>query len=116
PCCEAPGRSAGGKLGIYGHGLRERMVLGGQGAGEPGGVGGGMLRRYQCQSCGAVLTVGPWDVLPGMLYSLVTVVVALAQWALGSTKASVRAQLGAFAVVGVAGKQNWRSLSRWARL
>jgi hypothetical protein len=49
-----------------------------------------------------------------MLYSLVTVVLALAQWAQGTTTGSVRAQLGAFAVVGLAGRLSWRSLRRWA--
>ena len=72
-----------------------------------------VLRRYRCLGCGAVLTVGPWDLLPGMLYSLLTVVVALARWATGHTKASVRAQHGAFTVVGVTERQSWPSLRRW---
>src|SRR5690606_37551350 len=72
------------------------------------------LRRYRCLGCRAILVVGPWDLLPDLLYSLVTVVVALAQWALGATKASVRAQLGAFSVVGVWTLTGWPSLRRWA--
>jgi len=72
------------------------------------------LRRYRCLGCRAILVVGPWDLLPDLLYSLVTVVVALAQWALGATKASVRAQLGAFSVVGVSTLRGWPSLRRWA--
>lgn len=90
------------------------MVLGQLDISERPGVHELVLRRYRCRGCGAVLTVGPWDLLPGMLYSLVTVVVALAQWGLGCKTASVRAQLGAFAVIGVAGRQSWRSLRRWA--
>lgn len=91
------------------------MVLGALGAGEAGAVHEITLRRYQCQSCGAVLTVGPWDLLPGMLYSLVTVVLALARWGRGQSMASVRAHLSAFAVVGVSAQGRWASLRRWTR-
>src|SRR5690606_17527037 len=114
PRCKAAGRSAGGKLGIYGHGLRERMVLGVLSVEGALGVHQIALRRYRCLGCRAILVVGPWDLLPDLLYSLVTVVVALAQWALGATKASVRAQLGAFSVVGVSTLRGWPSLRRWA--
>ena len=102
------------KRGIHGHGLRARMVLGQLGVGEPRGVHEVELRRYRCLSCRAILVVGPWDLLPGMLYSLVTVVLALAQWGMGTATGSVRARLGAFAVVGLAGRLSWRSLRRWA--
>jgi len=91
------------------------MVLGQLDVGEPAGVQEIELRRYRCLGCGTVLVVGPWDLLPGMLYSLVTVVLALAHWALGTKTGSVRARLGAFAVVGVAGRLSWRSLRRWSQ-
>jgi len=91
------------------------MVLGALGAGDSGAVHEILLRRYRCLGCGAVLTVGPRDLLPGMLYSLVTVVVALAQWGQGATTSSVRAQLGAFSVIGNATLHDWCSLRRWAR-
>src|SRR5690606_12455785 len=56
----------------------------------------------------------PWDLLPDLLYSLVTVVVGLAQWALGATKAAGRAQLGAFSVVGVLTRRGRPALRRSA--
>ncbi len=90
------------------------MVLGQLAVGEPPGVHEIELRRYRCLGCGAIVVVGPWDLLPRVLYSLVTVVLALAQWAMGSTKASVRAQLGAFSVIGNSTLNGWPSLRRWA--
>lgn len=114
PCCKQAGRESAEKYGIHGHGLRSRVVLGQLDADGSRGVHEIVVRRYRCLSCGAILVVGPWDLLPRMLYSLVTVVVALACWALGSTKASVRAQLGAFAITGDSTKHDWRSLRRWA--
>lgn len=102
------------KVGIYGHGLRRRSVFGVLGVGEGPGVHELELRRYRCLGCNAVLVVGPWDLVPGMLYGLTTVVLALAQWALGSTRASVRAQFGAFSVIGVSTRGDWPSLRRWA--
>ena len=58
--------------------MRGRMVLGLLGVGESPGVHEIEVRRYRCLGCRAILTVGPWDLLPGMLYSLATIVVALA--------------------------------------
>lgn len=90
------------------------MVLGALTEHEKPGVHEITVRRYRCLECGSVLVVGPWDLLPGMFYALVTVVLALARWAEGASLASVRAQLGAFSVVGVAAQVGWTSLLRWA--
>jgi hypothetical protein len=33
-----------------------------------------LLRRYRCCGCGAVITVGPWDIGARLLYGLLSVV------------------------------------------
>src|SRR5690606_21221113 len=115
PVCAQAGRESSEKRGIHGHGLRTRTVFGVLAVDESPGVHEIELRRYRCLGCGAVLVVGPWDLVPGMLYGLATIVLALAQWTLGSARASVRAQFGAFSVVGVSTRGDWPSLRRWAR-
>lgn len=88
------------------------MVLGVFDEGERSAVHEVDLRRYRCLSCHAVSVVGPWDILPGMLYTLLTVVLALAKWAQGCSEGSVRAQLGVFPIVGVTAQGDWASLRR----
>lgn len=90
------------------------MVLGALTEHEKPGVHEITVRRYRCLKCRSVLVVGPWDLLPGMLYTLVTVVVALAHWAQGASLASVRERLGVFPVIGVAAQGSWASLLRWS--
>lgn len=92
------------------------MVLGALGVGEAPGVYELNLRRYRCRSCGSVLVVGPYDVLPKVLYGLVTVMAALARWGHGWALSVVRAQLGAWSLVGISAQGTWASVRRWAWL
>lgn len=103
-------------LNLYGHGLRERTVLGALAVGEPAATHTLRVRRYLCRLCGAVTTVGPWDLLPGWLYSLVAVVLVLVRWACGEPVAALRAQLAGTPQHGFGEPGQWASLRRWARL
>lgn len=114
PICDADGQTASGTRNFHGHGLRRRMVLGVFAEDDKPGVHEISVRRYRCLNCRSILVVGPWDLLPSMYYTLVTVVLALARWAQGETQSSVRARFGAFRVVGVAAQCSWASLLRWA--
>jgi len=50
--------------------------------GAPGLIGV-LLRRYHCQSCGAVVVVGPRGIAPGRLYGAGAIALALALWGCG---------------------------------
>jgi hypothetical protein len=73
-----------------------------------------LARRYVCLACDAVVLVLPADVGRGHMYSLLVIAAALAQWSTGVSARTVRAALGAFAIVGAA-STGWPSLARWTR-
>lgn len=116
PCCGAPGAPEGGRLGLHGHGLRERSQLGPAAAGEPPEHATLALRRYQCQHCGAVVVAAPRGLLPRLHYRAVAVALALALWgAQGEAGHRVREQVSPLPSVGNEPMHGWRSLARWAR-
>lgn len=71
------------------------------------------LRRFLCVRCGAVVTVGPFDIAAGLLYSLLSIVVVLARWGLGVPLPVLRRQFGGGQHWGDAGAASWRSVRRW---
>lgn len=97
---------------LHGHGIVTRCLLGPGAPGGPPEVLELQLRRYQCQSCGAVPTVGPRGILRGRLYSGTSIAYALAL-ALRETQAQVRAQVSPWRSRSVANR--WRSLRRWTQ-
>lgn len=115
PCCGAPG-VADGQITLHGHGLRQRRLRG------PGEVGGDPvervleLRRYHCQRCHAVVTVGPRGLLPGRLYTAAALVLALWLWAVGSRPdPDVRAATCPVADEGLSRPERWTTLRGWAK-
>ncbi len=99
-----------------GHGLRERVVLGPPAPGEPPEELTLRLRRYRCQSCGAVVTVAPRAVLRHMLYSGLAVAVALSLWVIeGLATWRVRARASPRTGADTEREHGWRSVGRWAR-
>jgi hypothetical protein len=116
PGCDAPGRVIGGPVGLHGHGLRTRSLLGPLKLGDAAGEVLIRIRRYRCWLCGAVIMVLPRGVLAGLRYSAVAIALALALW---STEAkatgAVRQVVSPFNVVGYEAARRWRSLVRWAR-
>lgn len=114
--CGAPGIDVDGKVVLHGHGLRERTLLGPEHAeGEPR-VCELLLRRYACQRCKAVLTVGPRGLLPRRRYCAMVIALALWLWAVcQQTDARVREQMSPVANEGLSRPERWTTLRRWAR-
>jgi len=116
PACGATGRPLGGRLGLHGHGLRERHQWGPADLGAVPAVIGILLRRYQCQPCGAIVVVGPRGLLGRRLYSAGTVAMALALWGLAMlSPPEVRRRVSPLRIVGATAAAGWSSLRRWCR-
>ena len=116
PVCGAASRPVGGKLNLWGHGLRERQLRGPQ---EPTGPAQLVLlwtRRYQCQCCTAIVQVVPQGVLPRRYYAAPAIALALVLFALrGLPAAQVRSRISPFGVVGATAAAGWTTLVRWCR-
>ncbi len=113
---EAPCIEPSGKVVLHGQGLRERTLLGPLDArGEPR-VCKLLLRRYECQRCKAVLTVGPRGLLPRRRYSAKVIALAFWLWAVRQlTDAAVRQRISPVADEGLSRPERWTTLRRWAR-
>lgn len=75
-----------------------------------------LVRRYQCQPCGAVVVVVPRGLLARHMYSASAVALALALWGVaGDAPAEVRRRVSPFARVGATAAVGWASLRRWSR-
>ena len=101
---------------LHGHGLRERQVRGPAGPGQQPIERSVLLRRYLCLGCGAVIVVGPRELVPGWLFS--GPAIAWALWLFGVAKqsaAKVRSQVSPWAQVGATAAAGWATLVRWAR-
>lgn len=114
PACEAPA-SVDGRIDLHGHGLRTRVL---RGPLEPGAEPDEIVlivRRYQCQRCKAVTTVGPSG-LTSRRYSTPMIMLALWLWAVCmSVDAIVRAAICPLPVVGLCRPERWTTLRRWAK-
>ena len=116
PACGVASRPSGGKLALHGHGLRERHQWGPPELGAAAALLGVLLRRYQCQPCGAVLMVVPRGLVPRRLYSAGAIALALALWGVAElAPAEVRRRVSPFQVVGATAAAGWASLRRWSR-
>ena len=113
-CCGAASRPSGGRLGLHGHGPRDRQV---RGPVVPGGeprLVTVATRRYACQHCPAVLVVVPSEALPRRHYLATAIAFALALYGVGQrSHAEVRAMVSSDETVGVAAERRWCTLSRW---
>jgi hypothetical protein len=106
----------GEQLGLHGHGQRERHQWGPAELGAVPAVLGILLRRYQCQPCGAVVVVGPRGLLRRRLYSAGAVALALALFGIAVlAPAEVRRQVSPLRIVGATAATGWASLRRWCR-
>jgi ferredoxin len=111
--CGVASCPTGGCLAVHGHGVRDRHVRG------PPAVGGQALlvvieaRRYECQVCGAVMTVVPREVLPRMLFAATAIALALALFGLdGRSARAVRISVSPLREVGTP-ESGWKTLHRW---
>lgn len=112
PCCEAPAQPVGGRLGIVGHGLRDRQV---RGPLDPRGVGGFVIvrvRRFRCLTCSAVISVVPRGVAPGRHFGAGTIGLAIALLSAGVCTLAVRDRAGGY---GAAEATEWRTVRDWVQ-
>lgn len=113
--CGQASRPVGSKLGLHGHGLRDRQV---RGPLDPDGPPTWVViacRRYECTRCGAVLTVVPCGIAPRRHYGHAAIAMALALWAIvGESVAEVRRRVCAWRVSD-GSSARWPALKRWAR-
>lgn len=112
PGCDAAGRPVGGRVGMHGHGLRDRQVRGPLAVGDAATETVIGCRRYRCTACGAVVTVVPRGIEPRRHYGRAAICMALALWALAGWSAlAVRARVGTYRNPLAT---SWRTLRRWA--
>src|SRR5690606_38627643 len=116
PVCGAPGQRADGRVVLHGHGVRVRRLRGPVTAdGEPTEIEV-LVRRYECQHCRAVITVGPRGVLPRKRYTAKAIALALWLWSVWRlTDAAVRRAICPVVETGLSRPERWTTLRRWAR-
>ena len=113
--CGAASRPAGGRLGLHGHGLRERQLRGPPEASAVPVVLVIRCRRYRCVACLAVILVVPRGVAPRKHYGHAAMAMAMALWALmEQPAAAVRTRVCAWPISGTSAT-GWPVLRRWAR-
>lgn len=106
----------GGKLCLWGHGLRERQLRGPQEATGPPQTVQIKLRRYLCRRCQAVVLVMPQGVVPRRYYAAPALALALALFALLRLPAAdVRKRVNPWQVVGATAADGWSTLVRWCK-
>jgi hypothetical protein len=116
PCCGAAGNPVGERCQLHGHGLRERVVQGPLGPGEPATTIAILARRFRCVVCQAVLLVVPAGVLRLRRYTAMAIGYAFALFGLlGQSPVAVRQAVSAWPVVGATAASGWATLKRWAR-
>ena len=73
-------------------------------------------RKYECQACGAVMTVVPSGLTAGRQYSGQAIALALWLFVFGGLSGrSVRARVSPWRVAGRSGRRGWAQLYRWCR-
>jgi hypothetical protein len=114
PGCGAASRPTGGRLGLHGHGLRDRQLRGPPEVEAAPVVQLLECRRYRCVACLAVILVVPRGVAPRRHYGHAAIAMALTLWALlRESAAAVRRRVCASPIT-VSGT-DWPALRRWAR-
>jgi hypothetical protein len=116
PCCDAPSRPVGGRLGLIGHGMRTRQLRGPLAPELPPTTSELDVRRYLCQNCGAIIMVVPRGVMPRRHFSSTAIALALALY--GIAKKSLRQTrqlISPWTTVGDAAYTGWAALPRWIR-
>ncbi len=120
PChcvaCQTASRPVGACLAVHGQGVVRRQARGLlEEDGEPG-VWEITARKYECQRCGAVMTVLPRGMLAGRQYTGSSIALSLWLWlVLGLPDVVVRARVCAWRVSGQSGARGWAQLYRWVR-
>jgi len=99
---------------MWGHGLRTRQVRGPLAPGEEPVLVTVEGRRYQCQSCAAIILVEPRAVLRYRQFSASAIALALALFGVeGQPAPTVRRRVSPWCTVGDAACRGWLTLKRW---
>lgn len=115
-CAGCDGRHRQDGCIIHGHGLRERQMLGATRPEQQPKMQCVWCRRYRCVACRCIMWVAPSEVAAELRYTLTTILVALAMWALEERDAgAVRQELSPLPVKGFAEHRLWPSLNRWVK-
>jgi hypothetical protein len=116
PVCDAPGEQADGRVLLHGHGVRVRRLRGPVTADGETTEFEVLVRRYSCQRCRKVITVGPRGLLPRRRYTAMAIALALWLWSVWQlTDAVVRRAICPVAETGVSRPERWTTLRRWSR-
>jgi hypothetical protein len=114
--CGVASRPVGKSLHVHGQGLVSRQVRGLLDVDDTARVHEIAVRRYECQRCGAVMTVVPSAVIATRQYTASSIALALYLWLVERlSDAAVRARICAWRVRGTSGGRGWAQLYRWAR-
>lgn len=112
--CGLASRPVGGRIRVHGQGLLRRQLRGVLDVDGHPGVLVVAARRYECQGCGAVMTVVPAGMLARRQYSACSIALALHLWlAMGQPDRLVRAQVCSWQRRG-RNARGWTQLYRWA--
>lgn len=115
-CAGCDGRHGQDGCIIHGHGLRQRQMLGATRSEQQPKRQSVRCRRYRCVVCRCIMWVAPSEVAAEFRYTLTTILVALAMWALEERDAgAVRQELSPLPANGFAERRLWPSLRRWVK-
>lgn len=111
--CGVASRVIAEPLAVHGHGLVSRQIRGPPKVDGRPEVTDVDARRYECQRCGAVMTVLPREVLHGMLYAASAIGLALFLYGVtGQSARAVRERVSIFPALD-ASTPGWPTLRRW---
>jgi len=114
PRCQAPSRPIGERIGLQGHGLRTRQLRGPLTPHAPPTTISIDVRRYGCQTCGAIITVIPRGMLPRRHFAGSAIAQALVRYGLANqSRREVRRHTSPWQIVGAAAQSGWATLGRW---
>ena len=110
PRCGIASRVPGRRLGLVGHGLRDRQLRGPPTAGGAPTTQTLLARRYRGRTCAAVVTVVPRQVVARRHFSAGAIAFALFIFGkMGATAVDAAKRVGIWA----RGPSAWRTLRRW---
>lgn len=114
--CGAASCPVGGAIAVHGQGLSSRQVRGALELEDTPGVLVISIRKFECQRCGAVMTVVPSELLPHRQYTAPSIALALCLWLVeGHADSTVRARVCGWRIASSRGARGWAQLYRWAR-
>ena len=111
--CDASAHGTHQRLGLHGHGLRERQLRGPIDVDARATITILRVRRYRCSACGTTTTVVPREVSHRRLFSRSAIALSVALWSVVRwTSTAVRARVSPWRVRGP-GARGWPAMRAW---